>query len=95
MTNDLNHLAIIMDGNGRWAERQNKKRSYGHEQGSQNLKIITEYCSELGIKYLTLYAFSTENWKRPKSEVEFLMKLLSRFLKKELKTLLKNNRKCY
>lgn len=89
--NDLAHLAIIMDGNGRWAERQNKKRSAGHEQGAKNVRLITEYCAKIGIEYLTLYAFSTENWKRPKLEVEFLMKLLTKFLKKELDTLLKNN----
>jgi len=89
--NNLNHLAIIMDGNGRWAERQDKKRSAGHEQGAKNVRIITEYCSKIGIKYLTLYAFSTENWKRPKAEIEFLMKLLSKFLKKELPVFLKND----
>ena len=91
MVNDLKHLALIMDGNGRWAERQNKKRSAGHEQGAKNVRVITEYCSKIGVRYLTLYAFSTENWKRPKIEVEFLMKLLTKFLKKELKTLLENN----
>jgi len=80
-----------MDGNGRWAERQNKKRSAGHEQGAKNVRIITEYCANIGVKFLTLYAFSTENWKRPKTEIEFLMKLLSKFLKKELKTLQENN----
>ncbi len=91
MVNDLNHLAIIMDGNGRWAERQGKRRSTGHEQGAKNVRVITEYCAKIGVRYLTLYAFSTENWKRPKTEIEFLMKLLSRFLKKELKTLIENN----
>jgi undecaprenyl diphosphate synthase len=80
-----------MDGNGRWAERQGKKRSAGHEQGAKNVRDITEYCAQIGVKYLTLYAFSTENWKRPKAEIEFLMKLLSKFLKKELKTLIENN----
>lgn len=80
-----------MDGNGRWAERQGKKRSIGHEQGAKNVRTITEYCAKIGIKYLTLYAFSTENWKRPKTEIEFLMKLLSKFLKKELPTLQENN----
>jgi undecaprenyl diphosphate synthase len=80
-----------MDGNGRWAERQNKRRSSGHEQGAKNVRVITEYCANIGVKYLTLYAFSTENWKRPKTEVEFLMKLLNKFLKKELKTLKQNN----
>ncbi len=89
--NDLKHLAIIMDGNGRWAERQEKRRSSGHEQGAKNVRIITEYCAKIGVEYLTLYAFSTENWKRPKTEIEFLMKLLNKFLKKELKTFLQNN----
>lgn len=89
--NSLRHLAIIMDGNGRWAERQNKNRSAGHEQGAINVQDITEYCASIGVEYLTLYAFSTENWRRPKIEVEFLMKLLSKFLKKELKTLKQNN----
>lgn len=89
--NSLRHLAIIMDGNGRWAERQNKNRSAGHEQGAINVQDITEYCASIGVEYLTLYAFSTENWRRPKIEVEFLMRLLSKFLKKELKTLKQNN----
>ncbi len=89
--NNLNHLAVIMDGNGRWAERQGKKRSAGHEQGAKNVRVITEYCAKIGVEYLTLYAFSTENWKRPKAEIEFLMKLLGKFLKKELKTLKENN----
>jgi undecaprenyl diphosphate synthase len=89
--NELQHLAIIMDGNGRWAKKQNKKRSFGHEFGAKKVRQITEHCSKLGIKYLTLYAFSTENWKRPKSEVTFLMKLLSKFLKQEEENLLQNN----
>jgi len=89
--NELNHVAIIMDGNGRWAERQGKRRSFGHEEGARNVRRITEYCAKRGIKYLTLYAFSTENWKRPKSEVDFLMKLLAKFLKKEVNSLKKNN----
>jgi len=89
--NNLQHLAIIMDGNGRWAERQGQKRSAGHEAGAKNLKKITTYASNIGIKYLTLYAFSTENWKRPKIEVDFLMKLIAKFLKKELPTFIDNN----
>jgi undecaprenyl diphosphate synthase len=80
-----------MDGNGRWAERQGKRRSFGHEKGADNVKTMTEYCSNIGVQCLTLYAFSTENWKRPKSEVDFLMKLLSKFLKKEIKTYKQNN----
>lgn len=89
--NDLKHLAIIMDGNGRWAQRQEKKRSDGHNAGVKNLIDITKYASKIGIKFLTLYAFSTENWKRPKTEIDFLMKLLAKFLKKELKTFKQNN----
>jgi undecaprenyl diphosphate synthase len=89
--NNLKHLAIIMDGNGRWAERQEKIRAKGHEEGAKNVRAITEYAASIGIKYLTLYAFSTENWKRPQKEVDFLMKLLAKFLKNELKFLLKND----
>ncbi len=91
MTNDLKHLAIIMDGNGRWADRQNKKRKSGHERGTVSARAIAEYCAKIGVEYLTLYAFSTENWKRPKTEVDFLMKLLNRFIKQELKTFKQNN----
>jgi undecaprenyl diphosphate synthase len=87
----MKHLAIIMDGNGRWAERKDKKRAFGHEEGARNVRTITEYAAENGIEYLTLYAFSTENWKRPKTEVAFLMKLLAKFLKQELEILIKNN----
>lgn len=92
--NDLKtavHIAMIMDGNGRWAEERGFKRTVGHEEGAKNVRKITSYCSDIGIKYLTLYAFSTENWERPKLEVEFLMKLLERYLKKELEVYLKNN----
>jgi undecaprenyl diphosphate synthase len=80
-----------MDGNGRWAEKQGKRRSFGHEIGAQSVEKITSYAAKTGLKYLTLYAFSTENWKRPKSEVVFLMNLLKRFLTKHLKTLKENN----
>ena len=89
--NELKHIAIIMDGNGRWATRQGLKRVKGHEVGSQRVRDITKYCSKIGVKFLTLYAFSTENWKRPKMEVDFLMRLLDRWLKKELNTFLENN----
>ncbi|MBV5277877.1 MAG: di-trans,poly-cis-decaprenylcistransferase [Campylobacteraceae bacterium] len=89
--NDLVHLAIIMDGNGRWATRQNKERSYGHKEGTKNVREITKYASKMGIKYLSLYAFSTENWNRPKAEVAILMKLLSKFLKTEMVMLSENN----
>jgi len=84
------HIAIIMDGNGRWAKERNLKRTVGHEEGALRVRDITTHCNNLGIKYLTLYAFSTENWNRPRLEVEFLMKLLERYLKKELPIYLKN-----
>ena len=85
------HIAIIMDGNGRWAKAQNKQRIQGHKVGAEVVKNITTFCANNDdIKYLTLYAFSTENWKRPKMEVEFLMNLLDNWLKKELDTYIKN-----
>lgn len=90
-TNLPNHVAIIMDGNGRWAKQQGKLRAFGHENGAKSVKKIVECSARLGVKYLTLYAFSTENWNRPKLEVEILMKLLIGALKKELKTLQENN----
>ncbi|KIX20908.1 UDP pyrophosphate synthase [Flavobacterium sp. 316] len=86
-----NHLAIIMDGNGRWAKQKGLLRSLGHENGTKSVKTTVESCAKLGIKHLTLYAFSTENWNRPKLEVDTLMRLLISSLKKELKTLEKNN----
>ena len=67
-----NHIAIIMDGNGRWAKKRNKSRDYGHKEGKKSVKKIVEVCAELGVKNLTLFAFSTENWKRPKKEINFL-----------------------
>ena len=85
------HLAIIMDGNGRWAKKQGMLRAIGHENGTKSVKITVEACAKLGIENLTLYAFSTENWNRPKLEVDLLMKLLINSLKKELATLVKNN----
>jgi len=88
---DINHIAIIMDGNGRWAKERGLKRVKGHEKGAEVVREITTHCAKLDIKYLTLYAFSTENWKRPKAEVEFLMKLLQRYLKNELKTYMDND----
>ena len=86
-----NHIAIIMDGNGRWAKRQGLVRVLGHESGTKAVREAVEACAELGIKHLTLYAFSTENWNRPKLEVQTLMKLLVKSLKKEIKTLQDNN----
>jgi undecaprenyl diphosphate synthase len=85
------HLAIIMDGNGRWAKKQGFLRAVGHENGTKSVRITVETCARLGIENLTLYAFSTENWNRPKLEVDTLMKLLISSLKKELKTLIDNN----
>ncbi|WP_320035315.1 di-trans,poly-cis-decaprenylcistransferase [Campylobacterota bacterium DY0563] len=84
------HIAIIMDGNGRWAKERGLKRTAGHEEGAKAVREITKHCAKLGIKYLTLYAFSTENWSRPKLEVEYLMKLLDKYLKSELSTYLEN-----
>ena len=75
------HLGIIMDGNGRWAKRRMLPRSAGHAAGSENFKTIARYCNKIGIKYLTVYAFSTENWKRPKHEVDSIMDLLRDYLK--------------
>ncbi len=92
MSNNLpKHIAIIMDGNGRWAKEQGLKRTAGHEKGAKVVREITTHCAKLGIKYLTLYAFSTENWTRPKLEVEYLMKLLEKYLLNELSTYLENN----
>ena len=85
------HVAIIMDGNGRWAKRKGMLRIVGHENGTKSVRTTVEACAEIGIKNLTLYAFSTENWNRPKTEVNTLMKLLVKSLKKEIKTLQDNN----
>jgi len=85
------HIAIIMDGNGRWAREKGEDRLYGHYQGVESVRNIVEGCSELGIRYLTLYAFSTENWERPADEVTGLMELLLQTIKKETETLHKNN----
>jgi undecaprenyl diphosphate synthase len=85
------HLAIIMDGNGRWAKQQGFLRAFGHENGTKSVRLTVETCAKLGIQNLTLYAFSTENWNRPKIEVDTLMKLLINSLKNELSTLSQNN----
>ena len=85
------HIAIIMDGNGRWAKQKGLLRAIGHENGTKAVREVVENCAELGVENLTLYAFSTENWNRPKLEVQTLMKLLVSSLKKEIKTLQKNN----
>ncbi len=90
-TNLPKHLAIIMDGNGRWAKQQGFLRAFGHENGTKSVKETIKICAKLGIEYLTLYAFSTENWNRPKLEVQALMKILINSLRKELVTLQENN----
>ena len=86
-----NHIAIILDGNGRWAKKRGMPRSFGHVKGCENLEDICEVAKELGVKYLTVYAFSTENWKRSKEEVDGLMKLFPNYLKKCIKISQKNN----
>ncbi len=84
------HIAIILDGNGRWAKKKGMPRNYGHTQGSKNVERICEDAYKMGVKYLTVYAFSTENWKRPKEEVDALMNLLRNYMKTCLKTAEKN-----
>ena len=88
-----NHVAIILDGNGRWAKKKGMPRTYGHVKGCENLEKICSVAKELGVKYLTVYAFSTENWNRPKEEVNALMKLLRNYMKTCLKTAAKNDMK--
>jgi undecaprenyl diphosphate synthase len=85
------HIAIIMDGNGRWAKSRSMPRAFGHREGVRSVRAIVEGCAELGVRYLTLYAFSTENWKRPREEVSTLMSLLVSSLRAELQSLHKNN----
>ena len=88
-----NHIAIILDGNGRWAKSKGMPRAYGHTQGSKNLEIICEEAYKMGVNYLTVYAFSTENWNRPQEEVDALMKLFRNYLKNCLK-IAEKNRMC-
>lgn len=85
------HVAIIMDGNGRWAKSRGLQRTAGHKKGAKTTQDIVRACGELGIEYLTIYAFSSENWNRPQSEIDDLMNLLSFYISHELKTLVKNN----
>ena len=87
------HVAIILDGNGRWAKSKGMPRNYGHMQGAKNVEVICEEAYRMGIKYLTVYAFSTENWNRPQDEVDALMKLLRNYMKTCLKTAEKNDMK--
>ncbi|NIM03709.1 isoprenyl transferase [bacterium] len=85
------HIAIIMDGNGRWAKKHNRRRIEGHLEGAKAIRRVVRFCGEIGIKILTLFAFSTENWNRPKREIQALMNLLYKFLKEETNNLRKNN----
>jgi len=91
LTNLPQHIAVIMDGNGRWARRKGALRIFGHQNAIEAVRQITEGSAELGVKYLTLYAFSTENWGRPEEEIDGLMKLLISTIRSELPTLIKNN----
>ncbi len=86
-----NHIAIIMDGNGRWAKKRFQPRIFGHREGMKRVKEVVTYCSKVGVKALSLFAFSSENWNRPKQEVNFLMSLLEEYVKKEVKELADNN----
>lgn len=90
-SNIPNHIAIIMDGNGRWAKKRLMPRSVGHKAGADMLKRIVKKCNDLGVKYLTVYAFSTENWKRPSEEVSLLMGLIETYLQREVKEMNENN----
>lgn len=87
----VNHLGIIMDGNGRWAINKNQPRVYGHKQGAKTAKMIIDYCAKKEIPFLTLYTFSNENWSRPKEEINSLMDLLSFYLEKEVENMMRNN----
>lgn len=90
MLNIPNHIAIIMDGNGRWAKGKNRPRVFGHKAGADTLRKIVKYCGNIGVKYLTVYAFSTENWKRSQEEVSALMTLFKTYINSEKKILLEN-----
>ncbi|MDQ5983630.1 MAG: Isoprenyl transferase [Eubacteriales bacterium SKADARSKE-1] len=85
------HIGIIMDGNGRWAKKRGLPRSAGHKAGADNFRKIAKYCSKIGIKYLTVYAFSTENWRRPSDEVDFLMRLFKQYLEESLRDFKEEN----
>ena len=89
--NPLNHVAIIMDGNGRWGLKQKNNRNFGHKKGLENIEKILTHCIKKNIKYLSLFTFSTENWKRPSNEINYLFSLLENFLKKRISEIHKNN----
>ncbi|HVN68011.1 MAG TPA: polyprenyl diphosphate synthase, partial [Candidatus Sulfotelmatobacter sp.] len=84
------HIAVIMDGNGRWAKQRNRPRIFGHKEGAESVRAILKGCAEFGVKYLTVYAFSTENWGRPREEVDFLINLFSATIDREMDELMKN-----
>ena len=88
---EISHVAIIMDGNGRWGLKKYKSRKFGHQKGIETVENIIEASIKTKIKYLTLYTFSTENWKRPKYEINFLFSLLENYLKNNINILIKNN----
>ena len=88
------HIAIIMDGNGRWASARGLPRVAGHQRGAEAVRVVVESCRDLGISYLTLYAFSSENWKRPPSEVDDLMALLRHYLRREISRASRQQRSC-
>ncbi len=88
--NTPQHIAVIMDGNGRWAKERGKPRIAGHREGAESVRAVLKACAEFGVKYLTLYAFSTENWRRPDEEVDFLMALFSRTIDREIDELMEN-----
>lgn len=85
------HVAVIMDGNGRWAQKRGLPRTAGHKAGAENFRTIATYCKDIGIEYLTVYAFSTENWKRPQSEVDAIMGLLDEYLHESIETMARDN----
>ena len=91
--NKINHVAIIMDGNGRWALKRNKPRNFGHREGLKNISALIDFAKEKKIKFLTLFVFSLDNWKRSKSEVAFLFNLLESFLDKNINELIKKKNK--
>ncbi len=91
MANLPQHIGVIMDGNGRWAKAQGQARSFGHKAGAEAMRRLVEICREIGIKSLSVYAFSTENWRRPEGEINFLMRLLAQYLKQELPLLMEQN----
>ena len=89
--NPIKHMAIIMDGNGRWGLKHKNSRNLGHKEGLKTVEMVMKYCIKKKINFLTLYAFSTENWKRPKREINFLMHLLENYIQKELNKFIEKN----